>query len=220
MAATDTAKSIVAAIVFAVSLLVLYLSLHGLGPRIDAAPHVALGEVLAREALKLCGQGGRIFAIARDTSAQKNPYSDAQWRSFQRSLKKSGASIAGTTFFRLNPIRLVTVPPGDFLTVIRKASEKDVIVSFLGPPVLSDDQVSKLPDQRPKILAVCSGGTPRQVDLRRIFEQDLLTAAVLSRSDASRSAVKGEGAFLQNFALVTKANMAELPLFASSSPVK
>ena len=69
MAATDTAKSIVAAIVFAVSLLVLYLSLHGLGPRIDAAPHVALGEVLAREALKLCGQGGRIFAIARDTSA-------------------------------------------------------------------------------------------------------------------------------------------------------
>ena len=106
------------------------------------------------------------------------------------------------------------------MTIIRKASEKDVIVSFLGPPVLADEQVAKLPDQRPKIVADCSSGTSRQVDLRRIFEQGLLTAAVLSRSDASRSAVKGEDAFLQTFALVTKANMAELPLFASSSLAK
>src|SRR5438874_2604532 len=72
--ATDTAKSLVGAIVITVSLLVLYLSLHGLGARIDAAPHIALGEVLAREALNSRGPGGRILAIARDTSDQKNPY--------------------------------------------------------------------------------------------------------------------------------------------------
>ena len=92
-----------------------------------------------------------------------------------------------------------------------------MIVSFLGPPVLPDEQTAKLPDQRPKIIAVCSGGTPRQIDLRRIFDQGLLTTAVLSRPDANRSPSKGEDVFLQNFALVTKANLAELPLFASWS---
>ena len=211
------AAAIVAASLILASLLFLYFTLHGFGPKSETAAHEALGETLAQEALKLRGSGGRITVIARDTSLQKNPLADAQLQSFQRTIRKARATNSNV-LIKLNPIRLVAVPPNDFFELIKKRSEEDVIVSLIGPPELSDKQVSLLGDKRPKIVAVCSGWTPRQVDLRRIFEQGLLTSAVISRDESGKGGAGGSSeSFNKSFALITPSNVSDLPLVARAA---
>jgi len=217
MSEKRNAKTIVAGLVICASVLLLYAFLHGFGPSFDTASHKALGETLANEALKLRGPAGRITIIARDTSLNKNPCVDAQLKAFQETIKKARTTNS-VLFIKLNPIRLVAVPPGDFLELIKKRTETDVIVSLIGPPDLSDQQASQVRAKSPKIIAVCSGWGPRQVDLRRIFEQGLLTSAVISREDSSKlAAATSRETFERNFAVVTPGNLSDLPLVVRSA---
>jgi hypothetical protein len=105
------------------------------------------------------------------------------------------------------------VPPGEFFDLLRQGRDNDVIVSFLGPPTLDADQLARLGPKRPRILAVCSGAMPVQVDLRGIFEQKLLALAVVSRPEApAKAAANGtQSAFEQLFRVITPSNLSELP---------
>ena len=99
-----------------------------------------------------------------------------------------------------------------FLQIIRKHSEGDVIVSLLGPPILNDEQRGKLGENRPRIVAVCAGALPEQVNLRQLFDQHLLHAAVISRSEVGPAAAGSpREAFNQFYQLITPANLSELP---------
>ena len=213
------AKLIAAAIALIASALIYYASIGGFGPPVDLTPHKALGKILATEALKLSGSGGKILVISADTSDQRSPYLDAQLRAFEKALRKNGAAISTNRFLRLNPIRLIVVPATEFTALFKKSTENDVIVSLLGPPILADAQITSLPVKRAKVLAFCPGSIPRQLNLRRAFDQGVLTAAVISRTDASRLAgTTPLDTFNRNFAVITAANLSELPLMASSNP--
>ena len=159
----------------------IYLSVWGLPPRLDARPHEALGGVVAEEALKLRAPGGKIVLICRDTTRFKSPAGVAEIRSFQSALKAAGAGIATTNLIRLDPLRLSSVPPGDFFQLLQRLTDSDVVVSFLGPPVLTPDQLAKLGEKKPKVLAVCTGSTPGRANLKRLFDDKVLHAAVVSR---------------------------------------
>jgi len=216
MAAREKIKLISALAVIGLSFLAIYASLHGFGPPIEAASQKALGRVLATEALKLRGPGGKILVLSQDTSTQPNPYADAQLRAFERTLKKNSASIATNHLLRLNPIRLISVPASEFTQLLKKTTENDVLVSFLGPPIGYADQNAGARDKGAKILAVCQGGIGRQADLRHAFEQGWVTAAIISRPDASRlSGPTPLETFNQNFSVITAANITELPLASS-----
>jgi len=196
----------------------LYWFLHPRPPAIDRQLHTALGELLATEALKLAPPGARIIVIARDPLPFQVPASAAQLDGFLRTLKRSGQRVATFHRIQLDPLRQVAVPPGDFFELIRRAGDGDVIVSFLGPPVLDAGQLAKLGNQRPKILAVCTGALPARVDLRAIFGQRLLSGVVISRADAPAHAVSGNGAraFEQVFKWITPGDLTELPPFAGA----
>ena len=196
----------------------LYFSLYGLPPRLDARPQEALGEVVARETLKLLSPGGHIILVTRDTVTFENPAVDAQIKSFQRTLARGGAQVTATNLIKLDPLRLATVPAGDFFQILKKASEADVIVSFLGPPALSPEQRAKLDEKKPKVIAVCTGGIPGQMNLKRIFEENLLQVAVISRANATARAPASDNAqawFDHLYALVTPTNLSELPAVAT-----
>jgi hypothetical protein len=205
--------STAAVVVILAALGSLYFTLIGLPPHVDVRPHEALGEVMARETHKLVGSGGRILLIRRDTTVYPNPAADTQIRAFDRELRKAGASVAVTTVIKTDPLRLLSVPSGDFYKILEKASDSDVIASFMGPPVLTDDQVAKLAGKRPKIVAVCSGDIPRQVDLKRRFEQKLVDTAILSRRDVPSALPTSDSLqawFDHFFVVASQANLAEL----------
>lgn len=191
----------------------LYLLRHPGTPRIDRRPHEALGETLAGEAVKLLAPGARLIVIARDSTPYRVPACEAQLDGLLRAVRKAGKSVTELRKIRLDPLRLVAVPPGDFFDLLRLGRPDDVIVSLLGPPVLAPDQVAALGGRRPVVLAVCSGAAPAQIDLPGLFEQGLLTAAVISRPEAPAraQAASGRARFEQMFRWVTRLEVDTLP---------
>ena len=177
-------------------------------------PCQALGQVLAEEAAKVLGPDRRVALIAPNTSVFPNPAADHLAEGFFRAARSLQFNIVGTNWIELDPIRLVRVPPGDYLEVLLKRSANDVVVSFLGPPLLSDEQRAKLAGKAPRIVALCAGNLPRQTNLKALFERNLLHVAVISRPNPAAGQPTTQGArawFDQFYQIVTRANLADLP---------
>jgi len=203
------------------SLASLFVTLHGLPPDLDRRPHRALGRRVASEAVKLGGSGAKVILITRDTSLFRNPALDTIIQAFRETVAQAGVPIALTHSIKIDPLRVTAVPPGDFLQILKKAASSDVVVSFLGPPVLSDDQVAGLAGKAPKLLAVCSGGMGRRIHLKRVFEQGLMEVAILDKEAASKAGPPGDNLdtwFDQFFMVVTTANQADLPAPVTNRP--
>jgi hypothetical protein len=185
----------------------------GTGPSFDATPHEATGLVIAQQALSLLKPGGQISIIARDTRAFKNPASDTQLASFQKALRNAGASIRTTLMLQVDPLRPVQVPASDFFELIRSSTPGSVIVSFMGPPLLTDAQRAQLGEIKPSIIAFCSGTIPELVDLRALFDQGLLHAAILAKHNKP-AASPGDlrKCFDSSFVAITSANLTDLPV--------
>jgi hypothetical protein len=208
----------VAMVIIAVAALRLYLFLHPRPDRIDARPHQQLGLMLANEAVQALDSSGRLIVIAREGSEFEVPAAAAQLKSFLEALKKAKRTVTTLRSVKVDPLRPLAVPPGDFFDLLRQAKDNDVFVSFLGPPSLSDEQVQKLGAKRSKVFAVCPGALPRRVNLRQVFEQKLLTVAVVTRPDAPAVASPGtaQSAFDQTFKIITADNLSELNSLAST----
>jgi hypothetical protein len=198
----------------AAALLWLYLFFNPRPTAIDRRLHDKVGEVLATEAIKLLEPGARLTMIARAKEPFQVPAAAAQLDAFLRTIKESGKTITTAHFLKIDPLRVVSVPPGDFFDLMRQARSNDVIVSFLGPPLLDEQQLGKLAGNPPRVVALCSGAMPVQVDLREIFERQLLATAVISRTNApaqSATARTAQEAFDQMFKVITPANLSDLP---------
>jgi len=211
-------RGILAALATLAAWAVILFSILPLPPRFDRGPHRALGLVLGQETLKLQQPGGRVILITRGTGMFKTPAFEAQAEGLRQALRKARVEIADTRLLNVDPLRVLSVPPGDFFELLRKGSEKDVIVSLLGPPVLDAGQLAKLDGNRPRVVAVCSGSMPRQVDLKRLFDEKLIHAAVISRDQpAAASAAGATSAFARCFKLITPDNLEELPPLLSDA---
>ena len=178
----------------------------GFAPGVNAAPHRAVGAELARQTLSLLKPGGQITVITRDTTAFQNPASDFLLAGFQRELRRAHASISDIQRLQVDPLRLIEVPSGDFQNWIHHAAAGDVIVSFMGPPLLTPEQRRQLGEIQPAIVAFCPGGWPEWMDFRPLFAQGLLRAAIVNRRDQS-SATINSGRFDQNFAVINSASV-------------
>lgn len=180
----------------------------GFAAGVNAAPHRAAGAELAHQALALLKPGGQITVITRDTAAFQNPASDFLLEGFQGELRRAHAGISTIEKLQVDPLRLIEVPSGDFQKWIHHAVAGDVIVSFMGPPLLTPEQRHQLGEIQPAIVVFCPGSWTDRVDFRPLFAQGLLRAAIVSRCDQP-SAAANPDRFDQNFAVVTKANVDE-----------
>jgi hypothetical protein len=153
----------------------------GFGPRIDSAPYREAGRTLARQTLALLKPGGSITVITRDTAAFENPASDILLASFRKELARSGAKVDSLQALQIDPLRPAEVPAGDFFQWIKTTAKGNVLVSFMGPPILNETQLAQLGEVKPAIVALCSGSMRDRVELRSLFSKGLLHAAVISK---------------------------------------
>ena len=176
--------------------------------------HAAIGKAIAREALSLLGNGGQITVIARDTATFQQPAAEIQLNSFREEIRRSKATIGTTQFLQVDPLRPLQVPPGDFFELIRRAPSGNVIVSFMGPPLLTEEQRGQLGTVKPRIVAFCPGSVAGSIDLRALFDQQLLHAAVVSRRNSGRSPPSDKGladSYERLYRSVTAVNLDSLP---------
>ncbi len=207
-------KTAVALLVMAGTGLFLYLSEHPRPPMPDPRVHEGIGQAMAEQAAQLAGNRGNIVLVARDVSVFPNPATDFQLRGFHRSLARAGLKVALTNRVRLDPLRVVRLPAGEFAECFGRLNEGDVVVSLLGPPSLSSAQRAQIEELRIAMVCLCPGDIPRQVDLRALFDQKLLRAAVVSRSAPGFSQPANDDPaawFRQYYQVITPENLAELP---------
>ncbi len=213
-------KALVSLVIIVASASFLIVRYVGLPPKIDARPHIGIGQVLAEQAAKLAGTGGRIVLVAPDTSVFRYPGSEVQLEAFHSSLRKAGLTIAATNWVKLDPDRPLRVPPGDFMELLRKQSDSDVVVSLMGPPTLNPDQKAKLGQKHARIVALCAGDMPKQINLQNLFEENLLHAAVVSRASPSLNGPLSDDPqkwFEYLYQVVTARNVADLPSSARAA---
>ncbi len=184
----------VAAAVMLGSWLVLYLVFR-IHPPFDPIPHQALGEVIADETKKLVGPGGGVYLFLRDPDLFESPAVEAQQRALCRGLEKAGIKVNATNYIKLDPLRVASIPAGDYPLLIKRATEKDVVVSLLGLPGESRDPSTKTvvgDPAGPKVVALCTGPVPSQIDLPKAFQNGVVHVAVVDRFAAMRGP-KGDG---------------------------
>jgi hypothetical protein len=202
---------VVAGLVTLAALASLAVTWHGpLAPSLDSTRHKAAGWGLAQHTLRLLKSGGQVTVITRDTSEFKNPAADVLLASFSRTLRKARVPISSIHSLQIDPLRPLEVPTGDFQEWIRKAPSGSVIVSFMGPPLLSQAQRNQLGEIKPAVVAFCPGTLPGRTDFRALFAQGLLQAAVVSRQNPSATSQGLQGRFDQLFVILTAANAADV----------
>jgi hypothetical protein len=187
-------------------------------PRPNRTLHRAIGAALARQALALLSPGSKIVVITRDTDTFRQPALDLLLHSFNAEVRRGSASVAATQRLQLDALRPVEVPAGDFYEWIRRAPPGEVIVSLLGPPLLSEAQWRQLAPIKAKLVAFCPGNTARSVDLGRLFDAGFLNAAVVGRPVTTQTGGKGrgpDGAFAALYLEVTAATRSRLSALSS-----
>ena len=193
----------------------------GFGPRTDRAVPEALGRALARQTLKLLKPGGKVTVITRDTGTFQNPASDFQLSAFRQALGNAGVAIGSVQALQIDPLRPSMAPPGDFLQWIKQGAKGDVLVSFMGPPMLNETQLGRLGEIKPSIVAFCSGPVLSQTDLVGLFAHGLLQAAIVSRRSGvaqNRNGMNEQELFNRQFAEVTPENVAAFSTASNPLP--
>jgi hypothetical protein len=194
------------------ALVVIFFASCESSPPLDRKLHDSIGKALAKETLSLLGTRAQITIITRDTETFAQPAFDVLLDSFKREVGRAGGNVGATKLIQTDPLRPVDVPPGDFFELIQRASAGHVIVSLLGPPLLTEEQLNKLGPVKPKIVAFCSGNLAENIDLRPLFDAGLLHAAVVSRRlhAATGKSIKNQNSFDQLYGMVKPADFSML----------
>jgi hypothetical protein len=205
----------VVAIIVASIILVIYFTRSGSLSRASLAPFTALGQVTAEETAKLLGNRGRIIVVTQDVHQPGAPaVLEGELKAFHETIKKQpDLTLVGTETVRINP----DVPSEQGLSadlyssLLQKYPDLDAIVSLVGPPSLTRQQIQGLPQKLPKCVAVSLGDAP----LRNLFRADVVQVAIVNRLDATPPSAKkpasAREAFEQLFQVVTVDNANSLP---------
>lgn len=190
-----------AIVLIAVSWSVLFVTLFRDPPFPDAAIHAAIGKALAQQAAAL-GQSGALALVLRpDTTEFPRPAFALQFKALEKELRRAGMQMESRSF-EIDPLRPNEVPPGDFFEILRKAPPKTVIVSLLGPPLISPEQRKQLGSVPARVVAFCSGSLVARVDLQKLFGDGLLHAAVIEKYPSPAGATR---TFEQLYSILTAA---------------
>lgn len=180
-------------------------------PPVDAARHQAAGWGLAQVALGLRGDGGQVVVMTRDTTEFPQPAMDRVMKGLRSGLKEGQVTLERVREVEVDPLRLVELPSGDFMSLVRALPSGSVLISLLGPPFLTEDQRRQVGARPARVVAYCPGSIPDQVDLRRLFDQGVLEVAVVSRGAGGEVSGGGvQGRFKAWFETVTVSNVGAL----------
>lgn len=209
--------TLVAIAAIVVSLIFIFMSQCESAPKVNLKPYLAVSEVLADETAKLVGpSGGSIVVVALDTKKSKMPTVEAQLNAFTAAIKKKGnitiASVEGLSPEKMAEVGPEMGLPSDlFHQVLAKNAGAKAIVSFLGAPMLKDDEIAKLPQAMPKLIAFASFG----MGLKKLFDEHVIQVAIVPNFEPNPNPAKKPSTsrewFDQYYKVVTKETADKLP---------
>lgn len=174
--------------------------------------HRHIGEVLAEQTAKLTGKSGKIVTITIDT--KEWPELKIQMDAFKAALKKLGDYDLREYEMDTKDQPKYGVGSGlsgrRYVRTVKKNENADVIVSFVGAPKLTKEEMAELSD-KPRLIA-----ESRSVDnLPLLFENKLIAVAVVSRfqfpSPGTDNPKTPQEWFAKRYQVVVAADVATIP---------
>jgi hypothetical protein len=208
-------KAVAALTVSAGVALLLMWSGCGRGGKVERGPYAALGEVAAKAISGLLEGKGKLVLLVSEADNNSATAVGVAVKAFNETLKQArGVQVAATE--AIKPAMAVALSgaepltPERFVELVSKHAAADALVSFVGVPRLTPAQIGRLPQPRPKIVAVVTYNPPTKA----LFAQGVLQLAILARPAAAPSArtpVTSQEWFDANYQLVTAATAGSLP---------
>jgi hypothetical protein len=182
-------------------------------PKGNDVLHKAVGRVMADETIRLLGDRGKIVIVAMEFA--KVPEMQSQVESFKAALQSSGGISVKQTY-NLETDNQPKYGLGSglsgrrYVRIVNKNVDAAAIVSFVGAPSLTDDEIAEL---KVKPVLIAEARSPSK--LKPLFDKQVLNLAIVARFQFP-TPVKGKPRtprdwFDQRFQVVTAANAASLP---------
>ena len=150
---------------------------NGKSKVLDSNRYTALGEVMAAKTAELCGGQGDIVLLVNDQDTADTAFGMTV-AAFRRALNPA-IHITATEALKLLPPMpgLEPFSPSAFLEVLRKHSHAGALVSFVGVPQLTAEQLAQLPSPRPKVVEAVAFNPPT----RAMFAQQVVWLAAVAK---------------------------------------
>ena len=147
-------------------------------PGVNLRLHQEVGRVIAHETATLLANKGKVVIIALDEP--KFPELKAQLNAFKEALLPTGVTIKETYMLETDEKPKYGLGTGlsarRYVRIVNKNRSADAIVSFVGVPDLSDDDIKEL-KKTPKFVA--EARSPDKLD--KLFKKNIVHVAVVSR---------------------------------------
>jgi hypothetical protein len=169
---------ITAACFLAIGLAVFSIIRRYRAPAYNVELHQYIGRVMAEQTARIAGPKGNITYITIPTGGE--PELETQLAAFKQTLRKLGAYALDEE--ELDPKNQPKYGLGNglsgrrFVRTVNKNLDADAVVSFIGAPEISDEELRELKKQ-PRFIAEARSPD----DLPKLFEKKILQVAVVSR---------------------------------------
>ena len=182
--------------------------------KVQNGPYLALGETTARATSDLLGGRGRISFIVSEADNNTDTAAGQALKAFKAALKKAGTITITATETAPAPGLMLSgvepLPAAKFIELVQKHATDDAVVSFMGVPRLSAEQIAQLPNPRPKLIAAMTFNPPSKA----LFAQGILQLAVIPRLQPGDAAAQPKTTaewFDSAFQLITPETAGALP---------
>ena len=207
-------KKLIFAIVGIVGASAVFLVTRSGGPPANAVgPMSAVGQIAAEETAKLLGSGGRVVVVHNPTLYVASPLLRGQFDAFEATIKRQrGITVTATEAVQGKDLSSAGgLTASKYTDLVEKYPDAEVIVSFVGPPILNGSQIKSLPQKHPSFVAVSLSGAP----LKRLFEENVIQVAIINRLEpappSSSQPKTVRDWFDQLFLVVTASDASSLP---------
>jgi len=148
---------------------------------LDEGPHSALGQVTAEVTAEALQNHGKVVVLISSEDEKPVTGTGKAAAVFQERLKGMGLQVEAVEVLPSMGAVMVSgmepVSAAQFLALYGKHPSADAIVSFVGAPRFSAEQIAQLPQPRPKFIAAVTFNPPA----RDMYTAGVLYATILAR---------------------------------------
>jgi hypothetical protein len=162
----------------------------------------ALGQRAGEEVARLVGNKGQIAVLSLEIAPGQAPTYVSQMEMFTKTLKRHGVKIGATRLMQGGLTSLVLgtgLPASDYMTLIQQAPGAGAIVSFVGPPNLSPQELQKIQAHSPPLVVVDTFGVLKGRTLPAMIESKAVALAFVPLNSAEAEEQKKQAALFDRY---------------------
>jgi hypothetical protein len=158
----------------------------------DISRLVGLGQVAGEETAKFLGPG-KTVAVVRHGDEIKSPPLKKMQAAFIKALQDGSVSVTAEVGLEMDDsapevmmLDMVGLPLDEYIRIGEEYSSVDAIVSMVGGPYASEDELDEMPDSLPPLII--SHGSDLRMSSGVLFDRGIVIMAIMPRFDLQEGA--------------------------------